>query len=102
PETVDVVWVRRGNADAVVARFVRRAAGVPGVGGAPPPGAGAPAPGGAVGGIELDGKVIQTAQQGPISSEALGLTAAALILLVSLGTVIAAGLPLLLALFGLG
>ena len=35
PETVDVVWVRRGGADAVVARFVRRAAALPGIGDAP-------------------------------------------------------------------
>src|SRR4051812_39677490 len=52
--------------------------------------------------LELGGEVIQTAQQGPISSEAVGLTVAALILLISLGTIVAAGLPLLLALFGLG
>src|SRR3954452_5288209 len=52
--------------------------------------------------MELGGEVIQGGQQGPISSEALGLTAAAIILLVALGTLIAAGLPLLLALFGLG
>ena len=52
--------------------------------------------------LELGGEVIQTAQQGPISSEAVGLTIAALILLISLGTVVAAGLPLVLALFGLG
>jgi RND superfamily putative drug exporter len=52
--------------------------------------------------LELGGEVIQTAQQGPISSEAVGLTIAAIILLISLGTVVAAGLPLLLALFGLG
>src|SRR3954452_12805653 len=52
--------------------------------------------------MEVGGEVIQVAQEGPISSEALGLTAAAIILLVALGTLIAAGLPLLLALFGLG
>jgi putative drug exporter of the RND superfamily len=52
--------------------------------------------------LELGGEVIQTAQQGPISSEAVGLTVAALILLISLGTIVAAGLPLVLALFGLG
>jgi putative drug exporter of the RND superfamily len=52
--------------------------------------------------VELGGEVIQVAQQGPISSEALGLTIAALILLGTTGTVIAAGLPLALALFGLG
>ena len=52
--------------------------------------------------VELGGGVIQQAQQGPISSEAVGLTIAAIVLLVALGTVVAAGLPLLLALFGLG
>jgi putative drug exporter of the RND superfamily len=135
PETVDVVWGRRGGADAVVGRFVRRAAALPGIGAAPPLAAAVRSPDGTVAvlrlplserapnvpkstgktlldmrkaagrqgvRIELDGEVIQTAQQGPISSEALGLTAAAIILLVSLGTVIAAGLPLLLAVFGLG
>ena len=52
--------------------------------------------------VELGGGVIQQAQQGPISSEAIGLTIAAIVLLVALGTVVAAGLPLILALFGLG
>src|SRR3954471_8749153 len=52
--------------------------------------------------LELGGEVIQVAQQGPISSEGVGLTIAALILLGTLGTLIAAGLPLALALFGLG
>jgi len=52
--------------------------------------------------VELGGGVIQNAEQGPISSEAVGLTIAAIILLVSLGTIVAAGLPLLVALFGLG
>ena len=52
--------------------------------------------------VELGGGVIQQAQQGPISSEAVGLGVAALILLIALGTVVAAGLPLVLALFGLG
>jgi putative drug exporter of the RND superfamily len=52
--------------------------------------------------VELGGSVIQNAEQGPISSEAVGLTIAAIILLLTLGTVVAAGLPLLVALFGLG
>ena len=52
--------------------------------------------------VELGGGVIQQAQQGPISSEVVGLTIAAIVLLVALGTVVAAGLPLILALFGLG
>ena len=46
--------------------------------------------------------MIQVAQQGPISSELVGLGVAGLVLLIALGTVVAAGLPLLLALFGLG
>jgi RND superfamily putative drug exporter len=52
--------------------------------------------------VELGGGVIQNAEQGPISSEVVGLTIAAIILLLTLGTVVAAGLPLLVALFGLG
>ena len=52
--------------------------------------------------VELGGQVIQVAQQGPISSELVGLGVAGLVLLIALGTVVAAGLPLLLALFGLG
>ena len=52
--------------------------------------------------VELGGQVIEDAQQGPISSEAVGLGVAALVLLIALGTVVAAGLPLVLALFGLG
>ncbi len=52
--------------------------------------------------VELGGGVIQNAEQGPISSEAVGLTIAGIILLLTLGTVIAAGLPLVVALFGLG
>ncbi len=52
--------------------------------------------------VELGGQVIQTAQQGPISSEAIGIAVAALVLLIALGTIVAAGLPLVLALFGLG
>jgi RND superfamily putative drug exporter len=52
--------------------------------------------------VELGGQAIQIAQQGPVSSEAVGLAVAGLILLVALGTVVAAGLPLITALFGLG
>ena len=52
--------------------------------------------------VELGGAVIQQAQQGPISSEIIGLSVAFLILLIALGTIVAAGLPLILALFGLG
>jgi RND superfamily putative drug exporter len=52
--------------------------------------------------VELGGQVIRRAQQGPVSSEAVGLAVAAVVLLVALGTVVAAGLPLIMALFGLG
>jgi putative drug exporter of the RND superfamily len=52
--------------------------------------------------VELGGQAIQLAQQGPVSSEAVGLAVAGLILLIALGTVVAAGLPLVTALFGLG
>jgi RND superfamily putative drug exporter len=52
--------------------------------------------------VELGGQVIESAEQGPISSEAVGLTIAGVVLLIALGTVVAAGLPLLVALFGLG
>jgi RND superfamily putative drug exporter len=52
--------------------------------------------------VELGGQAIQLAQQGPVSSEAIGLAVAGFILLVALGTVVAAGLPLVTALFGLG
>ncbi len=52
--------------------------------------------------VELAGDVIQKAEQGPISSEAVGLAVAALVLVIALGTVVAAGLPLVLAIFGLG
>jgi RND superfamily putative drug exporter len=52
--------------------------------------------------VELGGQAIQIAQQGPPSSEAVGLAVAGLILLLALGTIVAAGLPLITALFGLG
>jgi|SRR5215207_4294940 len=52
--------------------------------------------------VELGGQAIQIAQQGPASSEAVGLAVAGLILLLALGTVVAAGLPLITAVFGLG
>jgi RND superfamily putative drug exporter len=51
--------------------------------------------------IELGGGVIRNAQGGT-SPEFAGLIAAAIVLLVTFGSVVAAGLPLLTALFGLG
>jgi RND superfamily putative drug exporter len=134
PETVDVVWVRRGDADAKLDGFLKKAVTLEGIGGlaSPQPTLSpdqsvaiarltlterAPNVPKATGKelldmrsalakqgvrVELGGEVIQVAQQGPISSEALGLTVAAIILLGTTGTLIAAGLPLALALFGLG
>src|SRR5262245_47313094 len=51
--------------------------------------------------IELGGGVIESAEGGP-SPELIGILAAAAILLVAFGSVVAAGLPLVTALFGLG
>lgn len=51
--------------------------------------------------IELGGNLIRQAQDGS-SPELAGLLAAAVILLVAFGSVVAAGLPILVALFGLG
>jgi putative drug exporter of the RND superfamily len=51
--------------------------------------------------VELGGGVIQEAQEGA-APEMAGLLAAALILLIAFGSVVAAGLPILTALFGLG
>ncbi|WP_165367764.1 MMPL family transporter, partial [Phytoactinopolyspora endophytica] len=52
--------------------------------------------------IALGGQSIQLAEQGEIGSEGIALVAAAFILLVTFGTVVAAGLPLLVAVSGLG
>jgi RND superfamily putative drug exporter len=52
--------------------------------------------------VELDGQIIANAQQGAISSEAVGIMIAALVLLLTFGSLVAAGLPLATALFGLG
>ena len=52
--------------------------------------------------IELAGQVVANAEGGAIGSEALGFAAAALILLLAFGSVIAAGLPILVAATGLG
>jgi RND superfamily putative drug exporter len=52
--------------------------------------------------IELGGQLIANAQEGEISSEMVGLAIAALVLLLTFGSVVAAGMPLATALFGLG
>src|SRR5262249_53177014 len=52
--------------------------------------------------VELSGFAIRDAQQGDFSSEGLGLLVAAVILLFTFGSLLAAGLPLLIAVFGLG
>jgi len=51
--------------------------------------------------VELGGQLIANAQEGEISSEMVGLAIAALVLLLTFGTIVAAGLPLATALFGL-
>ena len=51
--------------------------------------------------VALGGQTVQQAEQGEIGSEALGLSAAALILLITFGSVVAAGLPILVAVAGL-
>ena len=52
--------------------------------------------------IELGGQLIANAQEGEISSEMVGFAIAALVLLLTFGSVVAAGLPMATALFGLG
>jgi putative drug exporter of the RND superfamily len=52
--------------------------------------------------VELGGQVIYNAQQGEVSSEMVGLAIAAIVLLLTFGSIVAAGLPLATALFGLG
>ena len=52
--------------------------------------------------IEVGGPVAALSQTAPVGSEVIGLIAAAIILLVTFGSVVAMGLPLLTALFGLG
>jgi RND superfamily putative drug exporter len=52
--------------------------------------------------VEMGGQVIASAQESELSSEAVGLMIAALVLLVTFGTLVAAGLPIVTALFGLG
>jgi putative drug exporter of the RND superfamily len=51
--------------------------------------------------VELGGFLIQNAQEGQ-PPELIGLLAGALVLLIAFGSVVAAGLPLLVAIFGLG
>jgi RND superfamily putative drug exporter len=51
--------------------------------------------------VALGGKTIQAAEQGAVGSEGIGIAAAAIILLLTLGTVVAAGLPILVAVAGL-
>jgi RND superfamily putative drug exporter len=51
--------------------------------------------------VALGGQSVQQAEQGAIGSEGLGLAAAAIILLLMFGSVVAAGLPILVAVAGL-
>jgi len=51
--------------------------------------------------VALSGEAVRAAQQGQIGSEALGFAAAAVILLVTFGSLVAAGLPLIIAITGL-
>jgi len=51
--------------------------------------------------VALDGQAVQQAEQGEIGSEAIGFAAAAVILLITFGSVVAAGLPLVIAASGL-
>jgi putative drug exporter of the RND superfamily len=52
--------------------------------------------------IELGGLVIGNAEEGEVSSEMVGLMVAAVVLLLTFGSFVAAGMPLATALFGLG
>jgi putative drug exporter of the RND superfamily len=52
--------------------------------------------------VEAGGPVAALSQTAPVGSEAIGLAAAAIILLLTFGSAVAMGLPLLTALFGLG
>jgi RND superfamily putative drug exporter len=51
--------------------------------------------------VALGGQSIQFAEQGVVGSETIGIVAAAAILLLTFGTVVAAGLPILVAVMGL-
>jgi putative drug exporter of the RND superfamily len=52
--------------------------------------------------VALGGQVVENATQGSIGSEGIGLAAAAIILLLVFGSIVAAGLPILVAVVGLG
>ena len=52
--------------------------------------------------VEAGGGAVQTVEMGESGSEGIGLAAALIILLVVFGSVLAAGLPILVAVFGLG
>jgi RND superfamily putative drug exporter len=52
--------------------------------------------------VALGGQAIEEAEEGEIGSETIALVAAAVILLITFGSVVAAGLPLVVAIFGLG
>jgi RND superfamily putative drug exporter len=52
--------------------------------------------------VAVGGQVVETATQGSIGSEGIGLAAATIILLLVFGSVVAAGLPILVAVVGLG
>jgi putative drug exporter of the RND superfamily len=52
--------------------------------------------------VEAGGQAVAQAQQGEVSSEGIGLVVAALVLLLTFGSLVAAGVPLATALFGLG
>jgi putative drug exporter of the RND superfamily len=52
--------------------------------------------------VALGGFAIEIAEEGEVGSEAIALVAAAFILLITFGSVVAAGLPLLVAISGLG
>ncbi|HEV2774663.1 MAG TPA: MMPL family transporter, partial [Solirubrobacteraceae bacterium] len=52
--------------------------------------------------VEAAGPAVAQAQQGEVSSEGIGLIVAAFVLLLTFGTLVAAGMPLATALFGLG
>ncbi|MGH2841849.1 MAG: MMPL family transporter [Solirubrobacteraceae bacterium] len=52
--------------------------------------------------VELSGWAISNAQESEVSPEVVGFAIAALVLLLTFGSLLAAGLPLLTALFGLG
>jgi putative drug exporter of the RND superfamily len=52
--------------------------------------------------IELGGQAVGNAQRGEVSSETVGFAIAALVLLMTFGSVVASGLPIATALFGLG